>query len=199
VLRDIGWVMSHVSLQCLVIVFRVDLDVRESSTDSVGWLSAPQIAIQAASPLTQSSASEDESAEEFSAVPRTPDHVENQDKDDKSGTSNFPGWEMLHDSNRKDSEDREEEEPVEGRLSTDTSEQIFISQQIEAKSSSDQRQPDVILDSEQSLLQESLPPDDLPDTSTAGPPSSSDIDRLQSPEKTSTGSDSFTALYSALP
>ena len=87
----------------------------------------------------------------------------------------------------------EEEEPIEGRLSADTAEQIFISQQIEAKAALDQQQPsETALPVEDPTLgfEESehvpLPTDSLDVASSAYP--LADIDQLQSPYKTSTGS-----------
>jgi len=253
-----------------------DLNVEESSTASSSWLSAPQIAIQAASPMTQSPASDEESADqqrEVSAacVDRTipvevqephPEHEDTelsglemspysdpntigtrpsvhmetqdsereecsatlshlekrQDSDSKStavehrepmesdefgqeeSMTRVSGLEMSHDSDREievsgrdrgDGQipDEVKEEPVEGRLSADTSEQIFIGQQIEAKASADRRQPDetgfnegLVITSGLDESERGAMPTDLMDFFSAGT-----TDRLQSPEKTALG------------
>ena len=86
-------------------------------------------------------------------------------------------------------DDEEGEEPMEGRLSADTSEQIFISQQIEAKAASEQRQPEEeylstvgVDESEHAAV-----PAGSADVSSSSGLLSTDIDRLQSPEKTPIG------------
>jgi len=171
----------------------VDEDLQYASSR----LSTPQIAVQAASPLTQSPASNDDD-----------DVVESDDDDrqrsavdviqtsaledqERDSTAGVPGLEMdfrdfrglfcsvfslemdswhsvgfagpvpglkmdsedvrsdaadgdvTDDDQRVPDDDDDGEEPVEGRLSADTAEQIFISQQIdEARTiTSDERQP----------------------------------------------------------
>jgi len=78
-----------------------------------------------------------------------------------------------------------DEETFEGRLSTDTSEQIFIGQQIEAKTALDG--PDEIADQE--FISRDM---DEPAERVAVPTDLLDLsadttDRLQSPQKTSSG------------
>ena len=198
-----------------------DLDVQQTSKDSSSWLSAPQIEVQAASPLAQSPASEDESVEverESSAedigqtTAETADLVEDRPEED---TTELSGLEMPQDSDpRTDTRSEEhleevksaviedepvpvdEEELVEGRLSTDTSEQIFISQQIEALAALDGQQPsETEFPAEHLSLGLDEPEHVTLPTGSLGVSSSdrdlSDIDKLQSPYKTSIGSIRF--------
>jgi len=176
-------------------------------------LSAPQIAVQAASPLPQSPASEDESADEdrdgsvvdvVEKTSETPGHVEDWKQEREEDSAKLSGLEMdSEDVKSADDEERpvpddEEGEPMEGRLSADTSEQIFISQQIEAKTASEQRLLDETrLPDEHVCFDESehvaVPTDSLDVSSSGRPPA--DTDRLQSPDKTPIGTCSICEHY----
>ena len=236
-----------------------DDDAEQPSTDSSSWLSAPQIAVQAASPLTQSPASDNERAEEYSYEDHqgftarnvdleTPSHAEDQElerevddatefsvsevREEESHSKTIdiePPEEVDRKSEEEDDDatklygsempqetevavtrsddveeaafavdddqpvpDDDEEEAMEGRLSTDTAEQIFISQQIEAMTASaGQRQPaETSFSTEEHPTlgsqvpeRQALPADSL-DSSV---PSGTDVDRLQSPDRTPIG------------
>jgi len=179
-----------------------EYDVQQSSTDSSSWLSAPHIEVQAASPLAQSPASEEESADaerDSSAgyvnqtTSEIANHVEDQELEHEEHSSKVSELEMPQDSDpRTDTTDTipadDEGEPIEGRLSADTSEQIFISQQIEAKTALDQRQANETSFPAEHLtlgLEESEHAT-LPTDSLESHPAS-DTDQPQSPYKTSTG------------
>ena len=199
-----------------------DFAVQQASRDSSSWLSAPQIEVQAASPLAQSPASEGESAEAeresfaddvVQTTVEIADLVEDRHQEDISELS---GLEMPRDSEpaiEVDTDTRteehfeemeaavvedqpvpvDEEELVEGRLSADTSEQIFISQQIEALAALDGQQPsDTRFPAEDLSLGLDEPEHVTLPTDSLGVSSSdqdrSDVDKLQSPYKTSIGS-----------
>jgi len=197
-----------------------DFDVTQTSRDSSSWLSAPQIEVQAASPLAQSPASEGESVDAerdsfagdvVQTTAETADLVEDRTQED---TTELSGLEMPQDSEPRTEvadtrseehfeemeaavvEDQpvpvDEEELIEGRLSADTSEQIFISQQIEALAALDGQQPsDTRFPAEDLSLGLDEPEHVTLPTESLGVSSSdqdrSDVDKLQSPYKTSLG------------
>ena len=89
-------------------------------------------------------------------------------------------------------DDVEQDEQMEGRLSADTSEQIFISQQIEAKTASVQQEPgetgfmDDHVTPGLDVSEHGEVPTRSPDVASSLLPRT-DIDQLQSPEKTPIG------------
>ena len=193
-------------------------------------MSAPQIAVQAASPMTQSPASGEESDDEdrdgsaadgvqitsgdvedqelelgdFSEMTSgseiTSGHVGDQELGLGKDSTILDGLEMdsevvkpADDVGQPVPDDVEEDKQMEGRLSADTSEQIFISQQIEAKAATVQQEPGETGFTDDHVtpgLDESEHgevPDRSPDAANSCLLPRTDIDQLQSPEKTSIG------------
>jgi len=142
--------------------------------------------------MTQSPASDDDSALE----PRGQVDTVREDYQPGRDDTELSGLEMWRDPDRKtevserdagaeQGPDEADEETFEGRLSTDTSEQIFVGQQIEAKTALDG--PGEIADQE--FISRDM---DEPAERVAVPTDLLDLsadttDRLQSPKKTSSG------------
>ena len=80
----------------------LDDHVQRSSKDSSSWLSAPQIAVQPASPMTQSPASEDEVVQEERSIDQptsnTVVHVEDHDLEQEQVSAKISGLEILQDA-----------------------------------------------------------------------------------------------------